>query len=232
MIEDKNNEYPITKTQEGIFVESVSKPDSTNYNIPYLFKLSNNIDLNKLFDSVVKTINNHPYLKIKLFMNDNGDILAKRENSEAIVERLKVDKVIPEGLIRPFEILNGRLYRTEIIEASDANYLYLDFHHIICDGTSEAILLNDINKAYLGEELEPEKFLGFDVALKEKDDLNSDKLDKAKAYYNNILKDIDGEYLIKKDLKTSETSKLQSKDFIIDLDSDNLKKFIEKKRCV
>ncbi len=32
-------EYPITKTQEGIFVECVSKPNSTNYNIPYLFKL-------------------------------------------------------------------------------------------------------------------------------------------------------------------------------------------------
>ena len=220
-------EYPLTKTQEGIFVECVSKPNSTNYNIPFLFKLPNTIDLNKLFDSVVNTINNHPYVKIKLFMNDNGDILAKRENCEAVVERIKVDKIVPKSLIRPFEILNGKLYRAEIIEASDANYLYLDFHHIICDGTSEAILLNDINKAYLGEKLEPEEFLGFDVALKEKDDLNSSKLEKAKAYYNNILKDIDGEYLIKKDLKTSDISKLQSKDFIIDLDSDKLKEFID-----
>ena len=219
-------EYPITKTQEGIFVECVSKPNTTNYNIPYLFKLPNTVDLNKLFDSVVKTIDNHPYLKTTLYMNNDGDILAKREEKAAIVERIKVDKLIKESLIRPFEILNGRLYRAEIIEASDSSYLYLDFHHIICDGTSEAIILGDINKAYLGEELLPEEYSGFEVALKEKDDLESDKITKAKEYYNSVLKDIDGEYLIKKDLKTDDNSKLKSEDFIIDLDTDSLKKYV------
>ena len=220
------SEYPITKTQEGIFVECVSKPNTTNYNIPYLFKLPETIDLDKLFDSVVKTINNHPYLKTRLFMNNDGDILARREDTPGVVDRINVDKLIPNTLIRPFDILNGRLYRAEIIETPDANYLYLDFHHIICDGTSEAIILGDLNKAYLGEELIPEEFTGFEVALKEKDDLLSDKLTKAKEYYNSVLKDVDGEYIIKKDLKTADKSRLKSEDFTIELDTDDLKKFI------
>ena len=33
------DEYPLTKTQEGIFIESIAKPGSTNYNIPLLFKI-------------------------------------------------------------------------------------------------------------------------------------------------------------------------------------------------
>ena len=220
-------EYPITKTQEGIFVECVSKQGSTNYNIPYLFKLPSGINLDKLQEALVKTIDNHPYLKTTLFMNSDGDILARREDTKAVVDRVKAKVVEPSLLIRPFEILNGRLYRVEVIEADDANYLYLDFHHIICDGTSEAIILGDINKAYLGEDLDKEEYTGFEVALEEKENLLTDKLTKAKAFYQDVLKDVDGEYLIKKDLKVSEVSRLQSKDYILNLDLTNLNKFVD-----
>ncbi|MBR6071206.1 MAG: amino acid adenylation domain-containing protein [Acholeplasmatales bacterium] len=224
---ERLNEYPITKTQEGIFVESVSIPDSTTYNIPYLFKLSDKIDLGKLKDAIIKTINNHEYLKTNLYMDDSGDIKAKREEKEAIVSILSVDKLDKNTLIRPFDILNGDLYRAEIYKTKEANYLYLDFHHIICDGTSEAIILNDINKAYLGSELIKEEYTGFEVALNERELLKTDKLEKAKDFINNYLKDIDGEYLIKKDLKVSKNSKLKSIDFNLNVNLNNLKKFID-----
>ena len=221
------NEYPITKTQEGIFVESISHPNTTNYNIPYLFKLSKKINLSKLHEAIIKTIDNHPYLKTTLFMDDNGDILAKRENKESIVDRIKLDKFEYKSLIKPFDLLNDKLYRAQIIEANDGNYLFLDFHHIICDGTSEAIILSDINKAYLGDKLDKEVFTGFEVALKEQNLLKTSKLDEAKAFYKEVLKNVDGEYLIKKDLKVSDVSKLKSNDFIADLDVNKLKKFID-----
>ncbi len=224
---EKLDSYPITKTQEGIFVESVSIPDSTTYNIPFLFKLSNKIDLNKLKDAIIKTINNHEYLKTNLCMDDSGDIKALREEKEAIVSILNVDKLDKNSLIRPFNMLNSDLYRAEIYKTKEANYLYLDFHHIICDGTSEAIILNDINNAYLGKKLEQEEYTGFEVALNERELLKGDKLAKAKEFINNYLKDIDGEYLIKKDLKVKKESKLRSLDFNLNINLNNLKKYIE-----
>ena len=218
-------EYPLTKTQEGIFVECVSKANSTNYNIPYLFKLDKKIDLTKLKEAVIKAIDNHPYLKSILYMNDNGDILAKRNNETAKVDIFQKEIDI-STLVRPFSILNSSLYRVEIYEGKD-NYLFLDFHHILCDGSSEAIILNDINKAYSSEELTPESFSGYEVALKEKEDLSSDKLAKAKAFYQEVLKDIDGEFVLKKDLKVNEVSKLKSIDYSLSLDNELVKKFIE-----
>ena len=220
------DEYPITKTQEGIFVECVSNRGSTNYNIPILFKLDKKIDLNKLKESVIKAINNHPYLKTRLSMNSDGNIVAKRFNDDVIIDNIKVDKLDSNELIKPFEILDGKLYRGSIIEASDSNYLFLDFHHIICDGTSEAIILNDINNAYLGKNLINEDLDGFNVALKEKKNLLTDKFNKNKEFYLDLLKDIDGEYLIKKDLKVSDKSKLKSIDFNLNIDLDKLNKFI------
>ena len=218
-------EYPISKTQEGIFVECASKVDSTTYNIPFLFKLDKAIDLNKLKESLVKALDNHPYLKTTLRMDENGDIKASRKESESIVTLIKGD-IEKDKLIRPFKLLDSPLYRIEIYEGKD-NYLFLDFHHIICDGTSEAIFLTDLSKSYKGEELVKEEFTGFEVALKEKEDLASDKLNKAKEYYRDVLKDIDGEYLLKKDLKTAKESKLASIDYSLKLDSKAVEKFVK-----
>ena len=218
------DEYPLTKTQEGIFVECVSKVNSTNYNIPYLFKLDKRMDLEKLKEAVIKAIDNHPYLKSILYMNDNGDILAKRNKEPAKVVILKQEIDI-KSLVRPFSILNSKLYRVEIYEGKE-NYLFLDFHHILCDGTSEAIILEDVNKAYLGEELIPETYSGYEVALKEKEDLKSSKLEEAKEFYKGVLKDVDGDYILKKDLKVKEESKLKSIDFKLELDNKKVQEFV------
>ena len=218
-------EYPISKTQEGIFVECVSKVDSTTYNIPFLFKLDKGIDINKLKEALIKVIDNHEYIKTTLFMDDNGDIKAKREASESIVTIIE-GEVNKDKLIRPFKILNSPLYRVEIYKGKEDNYLFLDLHHIICDGTSEAVILNDLNKAYHNEELLKEEFTGFEVALKEKEDLASGKLEEAKRFYQGVLKDIDGEYVLRKDLKTAKESKLKSIDYTLEIDKEKLDKYI------
>ena len=63
----------------------------------------------------------------------------------------------------------------------DGKYLYIDMHHIIGDGTSLVILLNDIEKVYKGIKLEKEKFTGFNYALEEQELLKTDKYEKAKT---------------------------------------------------
>ncbi|MDD5796042.1 MAG: non-ribosomal peptide synthetase [Oscillospiraceae bacterium] len=81
-IYDILSDYPLTQTQNGIFVECAANPGTTIYNIPCLYKLGKNVDLNKLKSAVESTINAHPYIKTKLFLNENGDIRAKRNDKE------------------------------------------------------------------------------------------------------------------------------------------------------
>ena len=61
-----------------------------------------------------------------------------------------------ETLVRPYMLFNEKLFRFEIYRTCEGNYLFLDLHHIVADGTSLAIIMNDINRAYSGEKLEPE----------------------------------------------------------------------------
>ena len=70
--------YPLTNTQEGIFIECTANMGSTIYNIPYLLKLDKKVDLDKLAAAIDSTVEAHPYLKTKLFMDDNGNVLQKR----------------------------------------------------------------------------------------------------------------------------------------------------------
>ena len=222
------DEYPLSKTQEGIFVECVSKVNSTNYNIPFLFKLDKNIDLNKLKESLLKVVDAHPYLKTTISMNNDGEILTSRKEVPSEVT-IKEEEINIDQLVRPFSLLGGPLYRIEIYHGKE-NYLFLDFHHIICDGTSESIILNDLNKAYSGEEIQEETYTGYEVALQERKNLQTDKLEKAKAFYQGVLKDVDGEYVLKKDLKVSKESKLVSKDFTLKLDNEVVKKYVEQNK--
>ena len=222
------DEYPLTKTQEGIFIESIAKPGSTNYNIPLLFKLDKSIDLDKLKESVFATLKVHDYLLLTLAMDDDGNIKALRKEVEPKVEIIKVDKLDKNKLVRSFEIVGGQLYRAEIYQTKEDNYLFLDFHHIICDGSSENILLNDINKAYDGEALSKESFSGFEVALEEKEKRNSKQYEEAKEYYTTLLKNVEDGYLLKKDLKTKDKPRLHVDDIYSSLDVDEIKAFAKK----
>ncbi len=199
---EKRTAYPLTRTQEGIFVECMAKPGSTVYNIPFLFRLDSRIELPRLKKAVEATLRAHPYVMSRLAMNEEGDVVVLREDNEPRVDLISQEKLYREGLIRPFTLLGEKLYRAEIYRCRDENYLFLDFHHIFCDGTSEMILLRDISAAYEGQTPEQETYSGYEIALEEQADRATKRLEEAKAYYDSFLKGEETEYLPKKDLKT------------------------------
>lgn len=197
------SDYPLSESQNGILVECISNPDSTVYNIPFLFRLSDKVDLPRLKAAVEATINAHPYLKIKLFAGDDGEIRVCRDDPKLpVVEMIETEK-LPEELVKPFELFGGRLYRMRIYRTGEGNYLFLEMHHMICDGTSEAVLIGDINAAYEGRAPETEKYTGFEAVLDEKKARESDKYSKAKAYYEDLLDGADHDFLPPKDVKSA-----------------------------
>ncbi|MBQ0083223.1 MAG: amino acid adenylation domain-containing protein [Clostridiales bacterium] len=195
---EKMEDYPLTETQKGILTECLANAGSTAYNIPLLLKIGEGIELSRLNDAVKAAINAHPFVKQKLFADKNGDIRAKRcddeEANSVIIEREPdFDK-----LIRPFAILGDTLYRCEIYKGEKANYLFMDFHHIISDGTSENILLDDIQKAYDGVTLTAESYSGYEVALDEEAARKTEAYNTAKAHYDSVFAGVDSECMPQK----------------------------------
>ena len=105
--------YPLTNTQEGIFIECTANMGSTIYNIPYLLKLDKKVDLEKLAEAIDSTIEAHPYLKTRLFMDENGDVLQKRDDSLSCKTQI-INGMNRETLVRPYMLFNDQLFRFEI----------------------------------------------------------------------------------------------------------------------
>ena len=58
--------YPLTSNQLGVYFDCIKDPENTAYNLPKKIEFDEGIDADKLKLSIVKAIENHPYLKIVL----------------------------------------------------------------------------------------------------------------------------------------------------------------------
>lgn len=186
---EKRATYPLMQNQLGVFVECQMNKDSVDYNIPSLFKISEKLDIAKLKDAIVTVVNAHPYIKTTLATDKDGSVCAVR-NDDAIPVVEEIDCAeIPQSdtLITPFVLVGAPLYRIKIFKTQKGNFLFMDVHHIISDGTSMAILLDGINRAYAGENIDTESYTAFEAALDEVDLRASEKLSVSEKYYETLL---------------------------------------------
>lgn len=189
-------DYPIMSNQTGVYLESIKNKDSLIYNVPVLFKISSDIDVKKLKASVESAINAHPYIKATIKTDNNGDVrIVRNDNAQPNVEVIEADELpSAEKLMRVFDIFAGGLYRAEIYVTAKEKYLFFDFHHIISDGTSIAVLLRDINLSFEGKAVESEQFTGFDEALAQESQ-SAEKIEEGREYFNSLLNGCNSECL-------------------------------------
>ena len=153
--------------------------------------MTKKVDLDKLAEAIDSTVAAHPYLKTRLFMSDEGEVLQKRDDALTYKTQI-INGMNRETLVRPYMLFNEQLFRFEIHRTCDGNYLFLDIHHIVADGTSLGIILNDINRAYSGEKLEVEEYTSYDLALDNRDALASDAYKNAENYYKSVFENAGG----------------------------------------
>lgn len=184
--------YPLTNAQMGVFADSAANPGSTVYNIPSLFELDDKMDLDRLKQAIVDAVQAHPYLKMQLCTGENGEIFQKR-NDDLPVEVHILDSMDQTALVRAFDLYDAPLSRFELYRTAQANYFFMDVHHIAADGTSLAVLLTDINRAYAGEELQKEAYSGYEAALDYEDALHSEAYARAEEFYAREFGNCDGD---------------------------------------
>ena len=104
--------YTLTQTQLGIYFDCLKYPDSTIYNIPCLYRLSAQVDMERLAKALKKVVEAHPYLSVFFEKADNGDIVAVKNKAAAITFPVKNEEPQTDTLIRPFDLLSKEpLYR-------------------------------------------------------------------------------------------------------------------------
>lgn len=154
--------YKMSAAQKRQFTLEQFNGPSITYNIPMLFHLEGNIDIENLRTALNELVKRHEPLRTHFSHINDKFIQEVEEDVEINLEILKKNYVDKDQLIHemmhPFDLSTAPLMRGALVESEEGDvHLFLDIHHIICDGGSVGTLLEDLTKLYNGEKLEPLK---------------------------------------------------------------------------
>ena len=176
---------PLSQAQLSMYLASQGLDDkSGNYQQAMLFRLTDSIDLNRLKDALEAFVAAHPYIKSRI-TEKNGMPCMQDCDEPWTAEIKEVDSIdqVRKGFAQPMDLRKDRLFRLELYRTPEANYFYVDFHHIIADGACIPIILNDLSAAYEGREIPAEKMGGAEIALKEQQKRESEAFEEAKQWF-------------------------------------------------
>ena len=177
---------PLSKTQYGLYVECVNHQGEVCYNLPYLYTLDGSLDGDRLCRAIESAVAAHPTLFTRIALDDNGEpfqTVTAGDSFTIAVEPIEDIEAVKPTLVVPFDIYNDRLFRIRLLRDAKQYYLFIDYHHIIVDGTSMQLMLNDIDKAYHGVILEPEELTLAEVAANEEAERQTPAFAEAKEWY-------------------------------------------------
>ena len=178
---------PLSKAQYGLYVECVNHTGELCYNLPYLYILDRSLDEELLRKAVETAVKSHPTLFTRIEINENGEpvqsIDMENETWTITIEEVDDIELKKKELVTPFNIYGDRLFHIHLLRDDDHLYLFIDYHHIIVDGTSMSIMLADINHAYNGEDIPQEELSLTDIAIKEGSDRQSPLFEASKQWY-------------------------------------------------
>jgi iturin family lipopeptide synthetase A len=150
-------QYPLSPPQRRQYILNSLNPASIDYNQLFVFRI-NSIDLLLLQAAIEKIILRHSILRSSFLVIGNQLMQVVRDDIKVAVETLVVKEADLENsirnFVRPFDLSTCPLFRVAVISVDPGKYfLAIDIHHIISDGTSNAIFLDELFKLYNGQEL-------------------------------------------------------------------------------
>ncbi|HVI48065.1 MAG TPA: amino acid adenylation domain-containing protein [Chitinophaga sp.] len=148
--------YALSSAQKRLYILDQFEDSSTAYNIPFVARVKGKIDPDRLEQAIQALIQRHEAFRTS-FSIVNGEPVQQIAAQAAFhLQRMTVS---PEevnactiNFIQPFRLSNAPLIRGALLQLADdgTQLLLLDMHHIIADGVTMDILLNELNSLYDG----------------------------------------------------------------------------------
>lgn len=225
-----SKQYPLSKTEYGMYFCFVSNPQGLEYNLPFTLKFRKPFDIKNLKAAFLKVISNHPNLNSFFVTDEDGKVWRKISDKPIDVEIIKTDNedIIP--YIKPFDLSAGPCMRSYIFDRPNSVELLFDVHHIIFDGSSCQIFLRELDAAFRGEELIPEKYSAVDFAVDEQKRLETDEFKKGRRYYTKLLDEAETDTLPLPDKDSKESFANSIKYILKQTTPDKIRTFSHKNR--
>lgn len=150
--------YPMSSAQKRLFMLHEIEDLGSTYNMSEAIEIEGALDLARVEYAVKELVKRHECLRTSFHLVEGKAVQVIEKETDVVVEYEKDSsrstKEILSAFTRPFDLGNAPLMRMEIVKREENRYILLfDMHHIISDGMSVGIIIEEFSRLYAGEEL-------------------------------------------------------------------------------
>ncbi len=190
--------YPMYKSQEGLYVESITHQGEPVFTICVETELRADTDLPKLASAFDQALAAHSFSRIRYEVNELGEPRQYVADEPVKVELKTLSDEAFQSLRASmpiaFDLYTDALIKVYIVQSTTSGkWILMQFHHTIYDGTSLAILTEDIRTLLSGGEIKPELKSIPEIALDEAVARESDFFQEARKWYTDTFGGIETE---------------------------------------
>jgi amino acid adenylation domain-containing protein len=158
---NKSEYLPLSFTQKRLWILDKLEPESAAYNMPRAFRLGGFLDLSALEQSLSEIISRHEVLRTTFRSIDHQAVQVISPpysvklvpvNLQAIpmAERLtKASRLVAEESNYLFDLGQGPLIRFNLYQLAEDDHIFMmNVHHIVFDGWSSGLFLQELSTLY------------------------------------------------------------------------------------
>ncbi len=179
--------YPVSSAQKRLYVLQQLEGAEQSYNMPSVLRIKGPLKREQFESAIRELVRRHEALRTSFEMIEGEPVQRIHKEVEFDVsyrEAGEDDDGIISEFIRPFALHEAPLMRVELVRLTEEHHLLLfDMHHIISDGISVSVLIEEITKLYAGETLEPPHIQYKDYAVWQRSFLQTEVYQKQEAYW-------------------------------------------------
>ena len=152
---------PLSFAQQRLWFLDQLEPGSSTYNISAAFHLCGALNISALEQSIEEIIKRHASLRTTFSADDGQPFQIIKDDLSfkltvvdlSILEesgrQSEIHRIAVEEANRPFNLIQGPLFRVTLLKADEGDHvLLLTMHHIISDGWSMGVLFRELSTLY------------------------------------------------------------------------------------
>nr|WP_277714027.1 non-ribosomal peptide synthetase [Paenibacillus mucilaginosus] len=180
--------YPLTSAQKRLYVLQQLEGAELSYNMPAALKLTGRLDRTRLERALRAMIARHDVLRTSFAVVDGEPVQLVQEAVEFAVGYEEAEEHQAEERIRaflqPFDLAEAPLLRAAVIRLAEEEHLLLvDLHHIVSDGASMSLFVEEFTQLYAGRTPDPLRLQYKDYAVWQSEFRRSDAYARQRAYW-------------------------------------------------
>ncbi|WP_231587107.1 condensation domain-containing protein, partial [Paenibacillus sp. E194] len=203
--------YPLSSAQKRMYILNQLRGASLGYNMPGVYAVEGPLATERLEQAFRALIARHESLRTSFEMVDGEPVQRVHDQVPFVVERKRLTQVESrmfkaetsqgagepseaeriadmakqvESFVRPFDLEQAPLLRVGLIEVEENHHLLLfDMHHIISDGVSMNVLVQEFARLYEGDSLPELRIQYKDYAAWQQSLAQSETMQKQEAFW-------------------------------------------------